>query len=695
MKKSWVIVLLAIVLLSISFVSAFWITGDVSKVSSEKDIRPSVSGSSGGVSSGGLTSNTATIGSVSSGPAGVWTEWYNRDGPDGTGDWETLTDLKKANPEICNDPLQVQCQTTTGLDYTQTGEVVTCAPDKGAICINSQQPDGECDYNYQVRFNCVPSVPTITPLTPGVAQPVDQVPTLPTPSPTPIDQIPTLEEPLPTPVGQVPMPEEGVDTFNTVFDNNLYLCQDVEIGTLGPAPDISIGLDNGRSADVDLGYVTVPEFTFINGATYRCIYVGPYVDVEEPLQTFESYCIDGGCVIYEGDSANANINGDSYEVSISYLGKERASLEINGKETNNVREGESDSVNGLVVLVSDVVYYSRDAGVSYVEVVLTKEEEFSCGVSGCELNNECYAFGYRTSINFCDPLSSEFTRQLANGASCSENFECRSDLCVSNQCISQGFWSEFGDWLGDLFRARSIETFNVFLDDNLYECQDVEKERLGEAPEISTGLGSDGSTDFDLGYVAIPEFTLSDGRDYRCVLVEPEPVFAEPAVVVDMFSAIFDNNLYQCQNVEIGVLGAPEISTGLGFDSSADVDLGNVAVPEFTVAGEEKTYSCVFISPLIEPKIKCNPVTGDCFNCLDSRGNKLDFIQDPLPGQGSCPGDLTPISESKADCRDGECYYCIHGGEIIDFPKQGPCPGLALTVNNVFGLNEIINGESA
>ena len=53
------------------------------------------------------------------------TPWFDRDNPSGTGDWETLSDLRKENPgKICNNPLQIQVQTTSGASVASTGNVI-------------------------------------------------------------------------------------------------------------------------------------------------------------------------------------------------------------------------------------------------------------------------------------------------------------------------------------------------------------------------------------------------------------------------------------------------------------------------------------------------------------------------------------------------------------------------------------------
>ncbi|REG29840.1 microsomal dipeptidase-like Zn-dependent dipeptidase [Archangium gephyra] len=83
---------------------------------------------------------------------GNWTGWLNRDGPSGSGDWEGLSDFVLAG-QTCSSPVGIECQNTSGVNWTQTGEVYTCAPTVGGICNNANQSDGYCQ-DYRVRFLC-------------------------------------------------------------------------------------------------------------------------------------------------------------------------------------------------------------------------------------------------------------------------------------------------------------------------------------------------------------------------------------------------------------------------------------------------------------------------------------------------------------------------------------------------------------
>ena len=81
------------------------------------------------------------------------TRWFDRDSPNATGDYETLANLR-ATGDACDKPVAVECRRKSDqVDWTATGEVVTCNTTKGFQCINADQSDGKCD-NYEVRFYC-------------------------------------------------------------------------------------------------------------------------------------------------------------------------------------------------------------------------------------------------------------------------------------------------------------------------------------------------------------------------------------------------------------------------------------------------------------------------------------------------------------------------------------------------------------
>ncbi|XP_059212878.1 cartilage intermediate layer protein 2-like [Centropristis striata] len=91
--------------------------------------------------------------------SGCWTQWFDRDNPSGTGDWETLSSLLKANPgKICTQPIGVEAKTLSGLTAAAAGDVIYRSDTtSGFICRNKDQPKKKWCNDYRVRFSCPPS----------------------------------------------------------------------------------------------------------------------------------------------------------------------------------------------------------------------------------------------------------------------------------------------------------------------------------------------------------------------------------------------------------------------------------------------------------------------------------------------------------------------------------------------------------
>ncbi|XP_039981897.1 cartilage intermediate layer protein 2 [Xiphias gladius] len=86
-----------------------------------------------------------------------WTDWFDRDDPIGTGDWETLYNLRKENPgKICPKPVDIEAKTLSGLSVAAAGDVIYKSDTTlGFICRNKDQSKKMCN-DYRVRFSCHP-----------------------------------------------------------------------------------------------------------------------------------------------------------------------------------------------------------------------------------------------------------------------------------------------------------------------------------------------------------------------------------------------------------------------------------------------------------------------------------------------------------------------------------------------------------
>jgi hypothetical protein len=68
----------------------------------------------------------------------------------------------------------------------------------------------------------------------------------------------------------------------------------------------------------------------------------------------------------------------------------------------------------------------------------------------CPLDGKCYPFSYRKSGEYCSD-EGIFKDQLSSNKKCDNNFECKSNVCVSGECISEGLINKMLNWFRRLF----------------------------------------------------------------------------------------------------------------------------------------------------------------------------------------------------------------------------------------------------
>ena len=60
-----------------------------------------------------------------------WSTWIDRDDPSGTGDWEVRSSIIKENYVLCDEPTEIECQTsggTTDFEYHSTVRLRAIVP---------------------------------------------------------------------------------------------------------------------------------------------------------------------------------------------------------------------------------------------------------------------------------------------------------------------------------------------------------------------------------------------------------------------------------------------------------------------------------------------------------------------------------------------------------------------------------------
>ncbi len=73
---------------------------------------------------------------------------------------------------------------------------------------------------------------------------------------------------------------------------------------------------------------------------------------------------------------------------------------------------------------------------------------YSC-TGGCEFQGKCYPLGYREGKQYCSD-NNQLIGQSKKGV-CENDFECKSNVCDSGECISEGLMEKIGNWFKKVF----------------------------------------------------------------------------------------------------------------------------------------------------------------------------------------------------------------------------------------------------
>lgn len=89
---------------------------------------------------------------------------------------------------------------------------------------------------------------------------------------------------------------------------------------------------------------------------------------------------------------------------------------------------------------------------SVITTPSTKEfgEDVLICKDSCPLDNKCYPFGYRKSEKYCSDMG-QFIEKRKGDESCDNNFECDSNFCVNDKCMSKGLLQQILDFFKNLF----------------------------------------------------------------------------------------------------------------------------------------------------------------------------------------------------------------------------------------------------
>ncbi len=122
------------------------------------------------------------------------------------------------------------------------------------------------------------------------------------------------------------------------------------------------------------------------------------------------------------------------------------------------------------------------------ESIKIPDEKVFYSCNGCELEDKCYPVGYRKKGEYCSIDDGGFVSQVDKV--CDNNFECKSNLCLSGECVGESLMKRAIKWFRKMFGGDENEGEE---EPNMCSKLLVEKD-IGDNDYIKTEYGSNEHT---------------------------------------------------------------------------------------------------------------------------------------------------------------------------------------------------------
>jgi hypothetical protein len=167
---------------------------------------------------------------------------------------------------------------------------------------------------------------------------------------------------------------------------------------------------------------------------------------------FIATCSDQLPACIDSDDGDLELKGDAVKCYLSnsipiciYVGED---LCINDDLTEigcgNEKIADVDATSFLQLLDTTTITCDYGCGIG---ACLPEDPDSDC--SGCMLEDNCYVIGAREGDDYC-LATGDFVPQLADDETCENNYECESNVCLGDKCVSQSFLQSLLDLLRDL-----------------------------------------------------------------------------------------------------------------------------------------------------------------------------------------------------------------------------------------------------
>lgn len=128
-------------------------------------------------------------------------------------------------------------------------------------------------------------------------------------------------------------------------------------------------------------------------------------------------------------------------------------LSASGQKTYNYKLSLLATTDSSAILKSEcaLIEITPTEETGPIEIPETTNSNPAQLCNGCFMGegSACYPYGYREEGSYC--ALGGFISQLGAGSSCENHFECSSNLCIENQCVSQSLIQKIMAWVRNLF----------------------------------------------------------------------------------------------------------------------------------------------------------------------------------------------------------------------------------------------------
>jgi hypothetical protein len=178
-------------------------------------------------------------------------------------------------------------------------------------------------------------------------------------------------------------------TQTITLDNNINVTMFEDNDYKAKTPTVGIKIPNGANIlDYTLDFTDQPEWGDLTTANLPILGKSYYVlsNTSDSLTLLDSA---NTVTIAEGETQSVVVGSKTYSVGISFIGSDSVKLIVDGATTNTLNEGETQKLSdGSYVGVKDILYVSKDTGISKVEISLGKGKLLLQNASEVELNEE-------------------------------------------------------------------------------------------------------------------------------------------------------------------------------------------------------------------------------------------------------------------------------------------------------------------